>query len=147
MKYIFLITIFSLLAFTGYAQPREVNEKVKALKIGIFTEELSLTEAEATKFWPLYNEYEAKIRKIYKQMRKKGKMDWDSKTDQEVEALMEKRFKLQEEKLKIERDYYKKFKTVLPIKKVAKIPAAQRKFKMTVFRKSKEGRGRRRRQE
>lgn len=147
MRYIFLMTIFSFLASVGYAQPKDVSDKVKALKIGVFTEELELTEAEAVNFWPLYNEYEDKIRAIHKQMRTKGKMDWDSKTDQEIEALMEKRFKLQEDKLKIERDYYKKFKTVLPIKKVAKIPAAQRKFKMTVFRKSKEGHGRRKGQE
>ncbi|MGB0863979.1 MAG: hypothetical protein ACPG19_05945 [Saprospiraceae bacterium] len=144
MRYILLIAIFGCCASSSYAQPKGASGKVKVLKIGIFTEELGLTEAEASKFWPLYNSYEDKIHSINKKMYTKGRIDWESKTDKEIEVLMERRFKLQEDKLKIEREYYEKFKAVLPIKKVAKIPVAQRKFKMTVFRKSKEGRRKRR---
>lgn len=104
------------------------QDRIKAVKIAVFTETLDLTSKEAEKFWPIYNEYEKKIRSIDKQVRELGK-GFESKTDKEIEAAIEKRFSLQEEKIEIEREYYKKFKKAIPVKKIAKIPVAQRAFK------------------
>jgi hypothetical protein len=104
------------------------KEKIQAVKIAVFTEELQLTPKEAEKFWPLFNEYEAKIFAIDKQIRDGGK-GLDTKSDKEIEKILENRFKLQQQKIDTEREYYQKFKKIISLQKIAKIPAAQMKFK------------------
>jgi len=42
----------------------QANERIQSLKIAIFTEELKLSATEAQKFWPIYNEYDAKLSEI-----------------------------------------------------------------------------------
>lgn len=51
-----------LVSFSFYSQPqlKEKKEQIKALKVGFFTNELSLTADEAAKFWPVYNAFEDK---------------------------------------------------------------------------------------
>ncbi len=39
-------------------------EKIQALKTAFITQKLKLTSAEAQKFWPVYGEYEADMRKL-----------------------------------------------------------------------------------
>ncbi len=140
MKNIFVILMLVFFSAQMAEAQRASGEKMKALKIAIFTEELDLTTKEAEQFWPLYNEYETKIREIHYKSRKQHKATIEGKSDKEIEKMIEERFKLQEQKVKLERSYYKKFKKVLPIKKVAKIPSAQRKFKLALMKKSKESR-------
>jgi Spy/CpxP family protein refolding chaperone len=135
MKKIFFIGM--ILAFTAQfsmAQRGPAREKMKALQVAVFTEELDLTAKEAEKFWPLFNEYDKKMKELGKAARKKHKEGTEGKSDKEIEKMIEERFKLQENRLKLEREYYKKFKKVLPIKKVAKMPVAQRKFKLSIMK-------------
>jgi hypothetical protein len=80
-----------------------------------------------------------------KKARKQANASIEGKSDKEIEKMIEQRFKLQEQKIKLEREYYKKFKKVLPVKKVAKIPAAQRKFKLSVMKRAKQFKERRKR--
>ena len=56
---LFITLIFSIHSF---AQPKydEKKEQIKALKVGYITSELGLTTDEATKFWPIYNDYDDK---------------------------------------------------------------------------------------
>lgn len=141
-----IIVIFALLAITintANAQKRKHGkERVKALKIAIFTEELSLTTKEAQNFWPLYNEYERKQRNINSELRKLNKESMTETSDKKLESMLEKRFKLQDQKLKLERTYYKKFRKILPIKKVIRIAHAHRKFKLMLVKKGKKRRRR-----
>ena len=115
-----------LVAQKGKGRP--ASEKIQAVKIAVFTEELQLTSKEAEKFWPLYNEYEDKVKKIDKETREISK-DLETKSDSEIEAGIEKRLQLKEQRIDLEREYHERFKKLLPIQKVAKISMAQRKFK------------------
>ena len=38
---------------------------MKALKTAHITDQLDLTSAEAEKFWPIYNEFDAKLIDVY----------------------------------------------------------------------------------
>ena len=54
-----------LISFSGFAQRGgEIQEKIKAQKIAFITDKLELTSEEAQQFWPIYNEFEAKVEKI-----------------------------------------------------------------------------------
>lgn len=130
MKNLFIVLLTLGVCGQMFAQrpPKHAKEKIQAVKIAVFTEELELTPKEAEKFWPLFNEYEGKLRTIDREIRKMS-AELETKSDKEIEAVMEKRFKLQEEKINLEREYYEKFKKVISLQKIAKIPVAQRKFK------------------
>jgi len=69
--------------FLGMAQDRNFGkknkEKIKALKIAYFTDNLNLTEKEAQQFWPIYNSYDDKNHEL----RVKGK----NKIKREVKNL------------------------------------------------------------
>src|ERR1700749_3445006 len=61
-------------------------ERVQALKIAFITKRLSLTSAEAEKFWPIYNEYSDKREVVRKQLQadyKKIREQGDTLSDAE----------------------------------------------------------------
>lgn len=71
MKKILLITtIFMSSLFTASAQDDQAandnnrQEKIKALYVAYITQQLSLTEAEAQKFWPLHAQFETDIKTV-----------------------------------------------------------------------------------
>jgi hypothetical protein len=57
LLFLFVLVGFS---FVASAQP----PKVEAIKVAYITKELNLTSDEAQKFWPVYNEYFAEIKKV-----------------------------------------------------------------------------------
>ena len=66
------------------------REKVKALKIAFMTKRLQLTPAEAKEFWPVYDEYEAKIEQLRmesQQRRMAARETFDQLSEKEMEQL------------------------------------------------------------
>jgi len=113
------------------------KEKFKSMKIAYMTDKLSLTPAEAQKFWPVYNQYTEKKATIYKEFRKEKKEMTSDKelTDSEVEKIVNQRIVIKQKELDLEKEYLAQFKKVLPIKKVAKLYRAEENFKKDLLRK------------
>ena len=66
MKY-FIIFFLLLSGFATQAQPPNANnreQKIEALYIAYMTRELSLTEDEAQKFWPVHSQFDGEIRAL-----------------------------------------------------------------------------------
>lgn len=65
MKYIFTFLLMLGTCTLSFAQGNNPKEqKIEALYVAYITKELSLTEAEAQKFWPVHSQYDAEIRGI-----------------------------------------------------------------------------------
>ena len=68
MKYLFTFLLMIGCAGPGFAQDGTTNnnreQKIEALYIAYITKELSLTEAEAQKFWPVHAQYDAEIKAV-----------------------------------------------------------------------------------
>ena len=62
MKKIVLFVLFMSAAFSSVHAQQDKHEKIRAFKTAYLTEQLSLTSSEAEKFWPVYNEYENKMK-------------------------------------------------------------------------------------
>lgn len=68
MKKIIIILLF----FSGFWQLQAQNDKdqhrerIKALKTAYITQELNLSKDVAQKFWPIYNQYEAKKHELHR---------------------------------------------------------------------------------
>ena len=148
MKYISMLVVVILFTTIAFGQKqqqgkRPTKEKVKALKIAHITSKLNLTTEEAQKFWPIYNEFEAKMsefRKKRKEKHKKGEAK-PKMTDAELEKMMNNHFDVEQKQLNLKKEYHTKFKAVLPIQKVAKLYKAEHSFKRELLKKMRVKKG------
>lgn len=119
----------------------ERRENIETLKIGFLTKRLDLTPEEAQKFWPVYNQFNDKLQDIRKKRRediRDAREKFDGLSDKEVEQAIDADMSNRQKELDIQKEYHSKFKAVLPIKKVAKLYAAEEQFKMELLNKLKE---------
>ncbi|MCF1716259.1 hypothetical protein L0U88_16575 [Flavihumibacter sp. RY-1] len=69
MKYIFTLLFFiGSFQLVTQAQQRD-GERLEALKVAYLTKKLNLNTEEAQKFWPIYNEYMADLKKVRQENR------------------------------------------------------------------------------
>ncbi|RMG77793.1 MAG: hypothetical protein D6707_10740 [Bacteroidetes bacterium] len=141
-----LVLLLVTTIWSANAQPKKMppqkmkKEQIKAEKIAFITKELQLTPEEAQRFWPVYNEYEAKQEAIHQEHRQlmKQKRENQEPTDKEAEEMLNKYLSLKQQELDIEKEYIEKFKQVLPVKKVGKLMEAEHKFKKELLKRIKE---------
>ncbi len=124
------------------------KEKVEAMRIAFITQKLDLTPEEAQKFWPVYNEFQKKREELNKKRReeyKNMKENIDSLSDKQVEAIVDGEMAFRQKNLDLDKEYHSKFKSTLPIKKVAKLYRAEEQFTHRLLEeisgKGKEGHG------
>ena len=134
-----LLIVVTFTFAQGNKEKNAIREKIKLRKIGFITERLSLSTAEAQAFWPLYNDYHAKVTAI-KQANRKPATPISNMTDAEVEQLIDARLEREANLLSMKRNYVNQLKTILPVKKIAKIPNIERKFKEWMLQQSKSNR-------
>jgi Spy/CpxP family protein refolding chaperone len=137
------LTMLLVMATSAFAQREKAKEEIKTMKIGFITQELSLTAEEAQKFWPVYNEFQEKTEKLRAEKREickvtKSNSSIDSLSNAEVEKMVDKEIVLQEKELQLKKEFHAKIKTVLPIKKVAKLYRAEREFRKHILKKMKD---------
>lgn len=139
MTFVLLVSAAVATVNAQAGEKTDKKEKLEALRVAFITKELNLTSEEAEKFWPVYNQREAEQEEVRKQLREnhKGK-NIDEMTDAEVEKLIEKQLELRQKELDIDKKYASKLKEVLPVKKVAKLPVAEKKFREEVIQQWKE---------
>ena len=135
MKQLLLFSILIALKFNVLSQnaPTNVRNKsnlearMKVRKIAFLSERLQLTPEEAQVFFPLFNEYTAKIQVI----REQGKIEKQVKdlTEAEAEKATAAQFDVEARLLDLKKEYYQKFKKVLSAKRLALLYEAQREFK------------------
>jgi hypothetical protein len=121
------------------------DEKIKTFRIAIFSEELSLTSKEAEAFWPAYNDFLDKKESLVEQT--KPSKPLDNMNDAEVEEQIKKHFERQSKELDLERELYQKLRNILPARKIAKLPMAERRFRESLVKKAKEMRDKKEKRE
>ena len=116
-----LIALFTLIGVTGIAQKGKSAEQRQAKIDSILTKALELTDTEAKAFLPMYHEYKAEQRATRSKFKpKKEKKKMDELTDAELEEVIQKKMAFTQAQLDLKKKYHEKFKTALPMKKVAK---------------------------
>jgi len=95
----------------------EANRKL------IVAKNLELTDEQATKFWPIYNESQAAMHKLWDrriELIKTYANEYETLTDERALELVKEVIKLKKEQVDIRETYVKKLTKVLPGKKVAR---------------------------
>ena len=137
-----VFTSFFLLAFVAasFAQPGQKREdKIEAFKIAFFTEKLQLTPEESKVFWPIFNQFENERDAL------KDKYDLDNQklelmSDKDVEAAIMQHIEMEEQLVKLRRDYVRRFMEVLSVRKVAMLQRIDREFKLALLEEIKKRR-------
>jgi Spy/CpxP family protein refolding chaperone len=131
-------------SFSSAQHDRDFQNKkgqIKAQKIAYISSQLNLTSEEAQKFWPVYNEYESQREAIKKEFRKEPDIhdiNIDSLTDDEATKIADEQIILEQRLLDLQKKYYIKYKSVLPIKKIVLLFQAEKDFQRVLLQKIRE---------
>jgi Spy/CpxP family protein refolding chaperone len=144
-KSIISLISFFILSFTVAAQQKNENkgrpnqDKIKAIKVGLITDELDLTETQAEKFWPIYNTFSDKKKEIVQQIRKRNK-ESEEVSDKEILQNRDEILKLKQRELDLEKDYRDDFLKVISVKQYNDLLQVEKKFNQMLLNKLKERR-------
>ena len=120
MKNLFLFAfIFSITS--AFAQDvdsyiEQLKSEIKADKKALITETMAFTEKESQAFWPIYTDFEYELDKLSGKRISNIKdfaANYDSLTDAKADELIKNSFSFQEDRLSLNKKYYKKFAEAL----------------------------------
>lgn len=102
-----------------------LKEKLKADKKLVVAANMDLTEAEAKKFWPLYDEYQKELHKINERlatviMAYAREYNAKTLTDENAARLISDSIAVEESEVKLKRTFQGKLAKALPGRKVAR---------------------------
>ncbi|HLW30806.1 MAG TPA: hypothetical protein VKX40_01000 [Aequorivita sp.] len=127
-----LLFIFFLLTVGVYGQEGK-HERIKALKTTYITEKLSLTSAEAEKFWPIYNSYDKKFHEIRKiernEIYKKLRNGLENLSDAEANTLIDQSLSLESQSLELRKQMISELRKIISPKKIINLKKAEDDFK------------------
>lgn len=128
--FIFILFVFSSISAQDAERREQVREKMKAQRAAYITQKLELTEVEAQKFWPIFNQFDSERRAILEDR----KIDISGKmTEKEAETAIDDYFTNKNKEMELQKKYVSKFKTVLPTSKVALLLTIQKEFSKEVM--------------
>ncbi len=130
-----LLIFLFLFSIHSFSQPKdkEKREKIRALKVGFITTELSLTPDEAAVFWPIYNAFDNKQNEIRSKKTKSliDKMDNEAfakMSEKEAFALLAQSESYDEDLFQNRRKFISSLKGVISPIKIIKLKKAEDNF-------------------
>src|SRR4051812_38611535 len=139
---VWFTAILLLFANVSLAQTDDSKrEKIDALRAAFINKKVNFTPLESQQFWPLYNEMNDKLdaaRKAFT-LQYNAKTNYDFATDKEAEAYLNAELNRKQKEYEITREYYEKFKKIMPVKKVAAVKRAEEDWKQELIKIIKGG--------
>ncbi len=143
------IRIYSLLfallfiAFAANAQGRrgggERGEKIDAARTAFLTDKMNLSTEQAQKFWPIYNEYEAKRKELRQKSKPfKGK-NLETLSDAQIKEQLNTMFDARQKELVLDKEYADKFQKVISVRQLAAMYKGEREFMKVLLQKLNDG--------
>ncbi|WP_266202481.1 hypothetical protein [Pontibacter kalidii] len=110
------------------SRTQERQESVEAAKTAFLTDKMGLSSEQSQKFWPLYNEYEAKRRSLIKGYRSGYRQDVDALSEQEAKSRIDHMFITKDKELELEKEYAGRYLKVISYKQLIKLYRGEREF-------------------
>lgn len=149
-----LIALLSFLVISGPAsaqqsinaqQQREINIARKLIndkRVTAIAYNMSFTQKEKEKFWPLYREYRKAMAEVGDK-RLAVIMEYadhtDSMTENKAKSLLDRMFAVEKETIKVKQRYVGKFRRILPQTKVVRLMQLEHRMNAQVELKIAEG--------
>lgn len=126
---------------TAQADQNKREERLATYRAEVFTRVLRLSSEEAQGFWPVYNSFLDRREQLQRDFR--ANKQEDQMSDGEVEQQIKQYFEKKQRDLDLEKELYQNLRKSLPLRKIAKIPLAEREFRESLVKKLQENRQRR----
>ncbi len=142
MKKLIWILAVLVIPFLANAQPPNRNNDIESYKVAWITEKLDLSAEDAKIFWPIYNDYQREQHALRRNHANKlisfrKITEINELSDSEVQVLITSELDFKQREVNIDKKYYEKFKSALPIKTLAKFYRAQETFKKELLTRFK----------
>lgn len=135
-KIYIVILLFLCLAATAQAQAQ--RDKIEELRTAFISKKLELSTSESEKFWPVYNEFQDKLKAIKRNLRQGYKNLSPNFTDKEAEDIIALENKSLMAEAELNKTYNDKLKLIIGIKKLVKLQIYEDEFKKEVINAIKE---------
>lgn len=145
-KYLFILLIIFSGAGTLAAQPGNEDasrfEQIRAAKEAFFREELLLSDTEAEKFFPVYWQYERRMRRARREMGgRRGKQAVPDLTEAEAKAQLLANREQRRQSMEVHEEAEEAYLKVLPATKVIRLHELERDFREKLLRRLKQSSG------
>lgn len=135
-----LLALLLVLAPAAHAQGVGARKgqrlgQLENAKIAFITTRVSLTQDQAQKFWPLYNEFSARRRDLNRTTRLLRRDVTEGMTDQQIRDNFTQAFNMRQQELNLEKEYFDKFQKVISLRQVAQLFQAERDFTKEVIKR------------
>ena len=140
MKSLLSFFAVAIISLTAYAQSDNdyleiARDVLKTEKKAAIAEVLQLTKEESQPFWTLYNEYQGKLYLVQNKridLIQDFAENFENITDEKADQLWLGSMAYSQEIIKLKKQYYKKFKKILPAGKAAKLFQAENKIETMI---------------
>lgn len=120
-------------------QPLALGRRINQLdnaKIAFITSRLTLTQDQAQRFWPMYNEFVARRRDLNRSARLlRRDVANAGLSDGQLRDNFTQDFALRQQQLNLEKDYFDRAQKVLTLRQIAQLYQAERDFTKEVLRR------------
>ena len=95
-------------------------KQVQTDKRAVYMQNLTLTESEGKAFWPIYDEYEGKVKALDDQfiaLVNDFANKYDALTDADAQSMLDRKLSIEKDRIALKDKYTRKIAKVLPAKK------------------------------
>jgi hypothetical protein len=133
-------------AFTPLVQAQDMGlasdeqiliKQVNTDKKAVYASNLGLTEEESAKFWPVYDEYEAKVKPLQDRLMANINTfaeKYDTLTEADAAAILKEKMAIEKEREALKQTYTKKIAKVLPAKKALRYAQLETRIQILIAR-------------
>ena len=146
MKNLLAAICLLFLPFLVSAQGHNAKRgEIDSYRVSYLKEKLELSPEEAKVFWPIYTSWQSEHSALRNERREKmisfrKIAEIENLSDTQVQNLINNELNFKQRDLDIEKKYYGKLKSSLPIKTIGKYYRAQETFKRELLNRYKDGR-------
>jgi Spy/CpxP family protein refolding chaperone len=118
------------------AQPGSRLNQLDNARIAFITGRLTLSQDQAQRFWPVYNEFTAKRRELNRSVRQvRLALGNAGLSDAQLRDNFNQEFGLRQQLLTLDKDYFERLQKVLSLRQVAQLYQAERDFTKEVLQR------------
>jgi hypothetical protein len=116
---------------------KEGRQRIESQRIAFITQRLRLTPDEATRFWPVYNEYRDALKDLREDFERP---DLESISEAEAVKILDQHMEQEQRKLDLKRTEMIRLRTIIPAKKILMLQVAENAFNRELLRRLQERR-------
>ena len=106
-------------------------------KRSVYANNLNMTDAESKAFWPIYDEYEAALKKLddrFIALVNEFAEKYDTLTDKDAKAMLDEKMTIEAKRMALKQEYTKKVERVLPPVKALRYSQLETRIELLVRR-------------